>query len=573
MARWVRFITSLSVLISSAATALAQQGGTTQADAAAYLVVQLDSRIRRVTDDLTKDAPSIPPHQRAVLWSQLGDLLWKDDQRHALQMLKNAVEELESAAKQKGGLVADRRPDKGQLVEAAQIVLRASSARDRQLSERLIELLAALTEELRKGGDASRSNSTAEALVGSALLLLEKDPARAAALGSASLRYGESMRFPQFLAGLRRQNSRLADGLFEEALGAAQAAQSVNRLTALTYVAFPALYDPSFKGEAPPAKWRTSLLRAIAAGVMREDSEGRNCGYASLMARLLAEVDGLLPQQAGPLRATLARCEAKSLRVEEALSPAPLKTVDDYLSAAAKAPTLERRVFTLVRAAGLAAQQGDFQKGLSILDNLTSEERQSLGDAWEPMLREMLVEAAFFYYTKDDFSSVEKVISSAPEQSRPFVELDLARRLVESKKGDAAFIRGRLAAVRQSLAKVEEPGFWLYFHYMTMARLYAAVDPQEVAPVLREAVKMINRTAEATKSRDQSAEEQAAAAPLTPLEFPAELFETYAEDMVQIISTIEPPVIRARARLYVLASLLAQKQRLADGNKVGEQKR
>jgi hypothetical protein len=102
---------------------------------------------------------------------------------------------------------------------------------------------------------------------------------------------------------------------------------------------------------------------------------------------------------------------------------------------------------------------------------------------------------------------------------------------------------------------------------MAMARLYAVIDPQEVVPVVREMVKLLNRNAAATKSRDQSVEEQAAA-PLKPLEFPAELLETYAEDIVQLISTIEPPAVRAGARLYVLNTLLAHKQRLLEGNKV-----
>jgi hypothetical protein len=49
--------------------------------------------------------------------------------------------------------------------------------------------------------------------------------------------------------------------------------------------------------------------------------------------------------------------------------------------------------------------------------------------------------------------------------------------------------------------------------------------------------------------------------------------ETYAEDLVQLISNIEPPLIRAGARLYMLTSLLAHKQRLRDSNKVNGKER
>jgi hypothetical protein len=570
MARWVRFFTWLAMLLVYTATALAQQGGAAQADAPNHLAVQLDSRIRRVTDDLTKDIPSLPAHQRAILWSQIGGLLWKDDPRGALQMFTSAVEEIENAAKQKSSLNGDRRPERRQLEEAAQFVLQTVGARDRQLSERLLEQLAALSEELREGKDPSAPDGTAEALVGSALHLLEKDAARAAALGSLSLRYGDATRLPYLLDGLRRQNGRLADGLFGEMLRSAQAAQNINRLALLTYAAFPSPYFPSLnlKGEAAPGKWQVSLLQAIAAGVMRDDAEARYCGYATLMAQLLAEVDRLLPQQAGSVRAALTRCEAKSQRVEEALSTTPLKTVDDYLAAAEEAKTLDRRVITLGRAAQLAEQQGDFQKGISILDSLTGEERKFLGDTWELMRQEMVTKAAVSYYTQGDFASMERMIDSTPARTRPFLELELVKRLAHIKKADAAFIRQRLASARQGLSKSEEPGFWPYFHYMAMARLYADVDPQEVVPVIREMVKLVNHAAAGTKSRDRRAEEQAAAAPLKPLEFPAELMETYAEDLVQLISTIEPPVLRAGARLYVLTTLLAHKQRLLDGNKV-----
>ncbi len=570
MVRWVRIFTWLVILVVYTATALAQQGGAAQAEAPNYLAVQLDTRIRRVTDDLTKDIPSLPAHQRAILWSQIGGLLWKDDPKGALQMFTSAVEEFEKAAKQKGSLTGDRQPERRQLVEAAQVVLQTVGARDRQLSERLLEQLAALTEELQKGNDTSASNGTAEALVGSALQLLEKDAARAAALGSQSLRYGDATRLPYLLDGLRKQNGRLADSLFDEALGSARAAENINRFLLLTYAAFPSPYFPSLnlKGEAAPAKWQVSLLQAIAAGAMRSDAEARYCDYATLMAQLLAEVDRLLPQQAGSVRAALTRCEAKSQPVEESLATAPLKTVDDYLAAAAKATTLDRRVITLGRAAQLAEQQGDFQKGISILDNLTSEERKFLGDTWELMRQEIVTKAAVSYYTQGDFASMERMIDSTPARTKPFLELELVKRLADGRKADAAFIRQRLASARQGLSKSEEPGFWPYFHYMAMARLYADVDPQEVVPVIREMVKLVNRTAAATKSRDQRAEEQAAATPLKPLEFPAELMETYAEDLVQLISTIEPPVLRAGARLYVLTTLLAHKQRLLDGNKV-----
>ena len=564
MRRSATFLLFLLILLTVSQVVSAQQTDvkqTAQAESKIRLESEIELltfQIQRVTEALIKDGQSFQPLERAVLWAHLGNLLWKDDREYGRRMLDKAVEEIETASKQKKS-ISEPQIGKEQLVNTARIVLRTVSVHDKQLSERLLAILSHVNDD-KQSNATSHSDNIAESLVDSALLVLNTNVKRAASLASESLQYGESSKFPLLLISMRKLDGELADGLFNQALAVAQTKQSSNLLLALTYVAFPAVYAPATRDQAPADSLRRSLLRALAAGIMQENQANNgNCIYATSIARLLGEVDRLLPEEAVTVRAAVLGCQPRSPLIEEELSTTPPKTVDDFLDLASKAKTIEMRVFALIRASQLALQQQDFKRAINIIDNLTSDERQVLGDSWEGMRRDMATEAALSYYAKNDPAAVEQIINATPSELRPFVNLSFAEGVLKGKNIDQIFVRERLAMIREGLAR-REPSFLLYYPYIKLVSLYARVDMPEAFNVLREAVKVINRAGQADKSPSKRTEEIIAGGSLEPLLLPVALVDANAGEIIELIALLESPSLRARARLSVLGSLVEQKQ-------------
>lgn len=553
-----RFLPVLLILLISSQVVPAQQRNAKQTGQTDPNIDLLTFQILHVTEGLMKDSQSFTPLERAVLWTRLGDLLWKDDREQGRRMLVKAVDEIEIASNQKKS-ISEPQIQKEQLVNTTRTVLRIVSARDKQLSERLLKTLSHLGDE-KQSGTASQSDGIADALVDSALLVLNTDIKRAAGLASQSLQYGESNQFPSLLVLMRGLDSELADGLFREALAVAQAKQSANLLLALTYVAFPSVYTPGTRDLAPPDNLRRSLLSLLAAGIIQESqANGGNCINATSIVRLLGEVDRLLPEESVAIRAAVLRCQPQSPMVEESLSSTPPKTVDDYLDLASKSKTIEMRVMTLVRAAQLASAQHDYKKAINIIDNLSSDERQVLGDTWEGMRRDTATAAALHYYAKNDLATVEEIITATPSELRPFVNLSFAEQVAKEKNFDRIFVQDRLSLVRQGLGR-RQPSFLLYYPYVKLATLYAQVEMPEAFNVLREAVKVVNRASQAPKTSSAQSEEKIAEGSLEPLSLPVVLVAANAGEIIEVVALLESPSLRARARLSVLGSLIEQKR-------------
>jgi hypothetical protein len=553
-----RFLTVLLILLISSQVVPTQQRNAKQTAQTDPNIDLLTFQTLQITEGLMKDSQSFTPLERAVLWTRLGDLLWKDDREQGRRMLVKAVDEIEIASNQKKS-ISEPQIQKEQLVNTTRTVLRIVGARDKQLSERLLKTLSHLGDE-KQSGTASQSDSIADALVDSALLVLNTDIKRAAGLASQSLQYGESNQFPSLLISMRRLDSELADGLFKQALAVAQAKQSANLLLALTYVAFPSVYTPGTKDLAPPDNLGRSLLSLLAAGIIQESqANGGNCINATSIVRLLGEVDRLLPEESVAIRAAVLRCQPQSPMVEEALSSTPPKTVDDFLDLASKSKTIEMRVMTLVRAAQLASAQHDYKKAINIIDNLTSDERQVLGDTWEGMRRDTATAAALHYYAKNDLATVEEIITATPSELRPFVNLSFAEQVAKEKNFDRIFVQDRLSLVRQGLGR-REPSFVLYYPYVKLASLYALVEMPEAFNVLREAVKVVNRSSQAPKTSSAQSEERIAEGSLEPLSLPVVLVAANAGEIIEVVALLESPSLRARARLSVLGSLIEQKR-------------
>jgi len=521
-----------------------------------------ETQIEQVSNDLIKDATLFQPVERAILWSRLGELWWKTDAPRARRFLSKAVEDLEAATAANNTAGGSQATDSAQLIGAIRVALRIIAARDQKLSDRLQPLLTTLAEN--KGNAASsNSNYIADALVEAGMQVVSENPARAAQLGSASLRYGDASKFNLLLIELRERNSKLADDLFTEALNAAQLSQNINLFSSLTFAAFTSNYNPNIKATPPSSQLRASLLNTIIKGAVQADldEKQRDCSYAFLIVPLLNEVDRFVPQQGPPVRNAVARCKSVAPGSDEALRNQPLKTAEDFLSAARNAESVELRVLFLSRAVQAAGKSGNLDLAISVLDGMSREEREAMGDAWDPIRVQYGTLAATRRYENKDFAAMERIISAVPQELQPFVTLNLAEAILGQESEKNTLVIDLLSRTRRNFEKLEHPDFNTFYPYMSLVRAYGKVSPQDAYSVFREAVKSINRATVALKDKPDSSE-QTARGQFEPLDIPAELVQLSAFDLIGIVSSVDSAALRTRLRLSLLSSLLNYKQSL-----------
>ena len=527
-----------------------------------YRRILTETQIEQVSNDLVKDATSFQPVERAILWSRLGELWWKTDPQRARKFLTKAVEDLEAATAAQSTPTGSQASSSEQLIGAIRVALRTIAARDQKLNDRLQPLLDTLAKN--KGNDTSNnSNYIADSLVEAGLQVVSENPERAAQLGAASLHYGDASQFNLLLIGLRERNGKLADDLFTQALNAAQLSQNMNLFSSLTFAAFTSNYNPNIKATPPSSQLRASLLRTIVKGTLQADldEKQRDCSYAFLIAPLLNEVDQFVPQQGATVRNAVARCKSAVPGSDEALRNEPLKTAEDFLSAAKNAESVQLRVLFLSRAVQAAGKSGNVELAISVLDGMSREEREVMGDAWDPIRVQYGTLAAMRRYENKDFAGMERIISAVPQELQPFVTLNLAEAMLGQESEKNTLLIDLLGRTRRNFEKLDNPDFNTFYPYMSLVRAYGKVSPQDAYGVFREAVKYINRATTALKDKPD-ASEQTARGQFEPLDIPAELVQLSAFDLIGIVSSVDSTALRTRLRLSLLSSLLNYKQSL-----------
>ena len=527
-----------------------------------YRQTLTETQIEQVTNDLAKDATVFQPVDGAILLARIGDLWWKTDAQRGRAFLVKAVQEIETAAAAAKD-TSERVTKSKQLISAIGIAMRIIAARDSKLGDRLITSLSTLTPKANEDPSSANSNFMADALVDAAMQVVSDDPERAAQLGSESLHHGDANKLNLLLISLRERNGKLADNLFMEALTAAQVTQNINLFSSLTFAAFTANYNPAIKATPPPSEIRISLLNAIIKGVIQADvvDKQRDCGYAFLVAPLLNEVDQFAPQQAAPVRNALAKCKSVAPGSDVAIGNQPLKTAEDFLSAARSAERIEVRVLFLSRAIQAAAGAGNFDLAISTLDGMSVEERELMGDAWDPIRVQYATLAGMRSYENKDFAGIERIINAVPQDLQAFVALNIAEAMLGANQEKNTLIIDLLGRARRRFEKLESPDYNNFYPYMSLVRAYGKVSPPDALSVFREAVKSINRVTLALKEKTDPSE-QTARGQFEPLDIPSELVQLSAFDLISIVSSVDSPALRTRLRLSLLGSLLSYRQSL-----------
>jgi hypothetical protein len=508
-------------------------------------------RARAFTDEIVKDGAALTNFDRAVLWARLGEYWWKDDRQQARAWIRKSVKELEAAPQQEDAA------DRARRHAAARSVLRIVAPRDKAMGDRVAAIFTTNTEQM----SLSERRENAGALIDAALGVVGANPQRALEYGLASLRASASPRIGSLLAKLRRRDDKLGDRLFIEVLAVARASYDREILATLSVVAF--------KGAVPSDELRKKLLEVISEGLLRAPNspgdEAAICALAPNAATLLNEFNRLLPQQAGQVRLAITRCQSSLAtsdrrQVEELLDDNPLKTVDDLMQAASKAADLQTRDQFLERAAYKAAQQREYDRAVTFLDDISAEGQARMSGAWESWRWEFASSSAFVRFKLEDLYGMRQVINATPARLRPFVQITLAEKF--NHLNNPSLARELIQEARKGMARVtpaDAPD-----GYLILVRLYGDLLPTDAAAVFRETVVAMNRAKQQSGTLLPKGDSESML--LTNdlllksfnLSFP--ILEADDFDVRQTISSIESPIKRAAIRLNLLASSLERRR-------------
>lgn len=447
-------------------------------------------RAQTITEDVLKDASSLSSLRRALVWSKLAELWWREDPRRARTWITNAVEVVEQVPNRESP------QERQQRLGTAKALLLAASRLDQKLSQRLITLVSEVNESTSKDDRDASASSLIHAAIRT------DDPKRAAELGAQALRIGIPSDLADLLFALRARDVKLADGLFVEALNVARKDEGPTLLDELTYAAFPAQRGVSGPMPTPPDNLKAELLKLHAAYLSAHANDAQNAlafcwAVSGFVVPVLPEFDRLLPQQALLVRQTVQKCRALMPNTREELETPggsePVNAIDALLKASAETDIISMRSIYQYRAATMAKNQRDYERALKILDNMSDESRKLMQDSWDAYRWDWAATAALDHFQNGRLVEMNLVLDAVPAKLQPFAKMAFLDRLPSKKlpAGTPAiqFLNDAGAGLRKSSMSELEKYDW----YFGLLKLTLRYQPSEAIAVLKESMASLNR--------------------------------------------------------------------------------
>ena len=512
-------------------------------------------RSQGITEELTKDATYLPASEKALLWARLGELWWAEDRKEARLWLLKAVAIVDAVPNREG---IDERNLR---LNAARSLLQIVGPLDPEISKKLIRILEERSEE--EANNEREAN--ADAVIQAAIALVEKNPERAAEMGTLALRIGRPSDIASLIFALRGKDMRLSDALFGQALVAARQTIAPELLHSLTRSAFPTETQTKINMPEVPDVLRQQLLQLHIAFIQanRITPENRNSVCAGVIAFVLpvvAQIDRLLPEQAGLARQSVNQCQSVSpltqQRVDTNLGQQPLRTIEDFLKASDDAKDLQVRAVYQYRAAALAKEKKDYDRALQILDSMSKEAREFMGGSWEAYRWEWAARLAIIHFKNGELFEMRKVIEGVPNNLQPLAKLAFVHYLPERRNNDTdptlEYLNdARIGLGRSSLSDTEKSSC-----YFGLLELTVKYQPDNAIAVLNETVAVLNKAEKARPVNDRKPRESL----LEPISknLSATLLEMDEYAVKEAISSISAPDTRVRVRLDLLGACLVR---------------
>ncbi|HEX8196915.1 MAG TPA: hypothetical protein VF571_12060 [Pyrinomonadaceae bacterium] len=447
------------------------------------------SRAEEISYDSLKDAVFLSPLEQSILYAKLGEAWRKEKPEQARLWLQKAVYAVEQVPNR------ENPTEKQQRIATARLLFKIVSRADKSLSERLLNVFTA---------DSGRGENQqiADALIESALSLVDKNPQRAAELGIVSMRFGTPNSFASLIWSLQIRSPELARKLFLSALAVARDSRNERLFSLLGYTAITKGDDSNLKS-ALPRDLQSELLKLyldpLQGTPITEENQKRICSYvSSFIITFQAKFNELLPAQVEQINPIIARCQTvfsplQREQADESSETRTLKTIEDYLKAAEEEKDLKVKTFYQYKAAQMAFGQRKYERAISILDSMSEESRKSFRGIWEGHRWEWAAEFAFQLFKKGSELEMNQVVERVPPDIRGFAQVALADKLPNKKP--VTFIAELLGNAQNNLARSKRPNTERLEGYLVLMRLYAEYKQiDEAVGAIKEIIKLVNQT-------------------------------------------------------------------------------
>ena len=512
-------------------------------------------RSQTITEELIKDSADLATFERALLLAGLAKRWWRDDSEKARSWMVKAIEIVEVIPNKEN---ADERRAR---LRTARLLLQIVTPIDQKLSKRLIALLSDRAEQI---SEAERE-ANADGLIKAANLLVDSEPKRAVELGALALRAGRPTEIQGLIVRLRSREPKLSDELFRQTLVVARQTLDVGLLNSLSHAGFPESRTYGAISKIPTSDHlRAEVLRLYLAYLQSNPISAENrssiCrSVVSFIAPVLTEFDRLVPEQASNVRQFIHRCQSDSpltrQRLDDAQRDNPLNTVEELLKAAADSDDTKVRTVYQYRAAALAKSRNDIEQALKILDSMSAESREFMGESWLSYRWDWAALAALSYFKAGDIYRIRLVINDVPVNLQPFAKIAFVRRLpaTRDKNTDPTleFLDDARTGLRRSSFTDHEKCGW-YFSLLPLTIKYQSALATDV---LREAVSLLNRIENPRDKKDNNDGSSVLIDSLSK-NLPASLLEMDEYIVKEAVSSIVSPSARVKVRLELLAACL-----------------
>lgn len=509
-----------------------------------YLIWQ--QRVNDLTDEIIEDSSFVDDSEKFLYLALLAKIWLKEDPIKARKYLEDAASKVISVWEK-------RVEDKGDLAKNttnSEKTLRIIIGIDEKIGQSLSEKVATLIEER---GNKAGANADLFAMI--ALQVVDKNPRLAYTLGLKALNYGNSLNLLKLITQLRSKDTKLSDDLLGHILAAALREYDFQIIASLENVVFGG-QDVSPGIDQIRRIYLTTLAERLALSALDERNR-KFCELVAVAAPLSAKFDEYLPEHSLAVRQHIELCIpfSPSFTAETARAGTRYyepKTPDDFVRAARDAndPGLKARYFS--KAVAILAQTKKFDEIVSLLDNLTEDEKKAIGEvAWNSWRIEYASASAFVYFEINDLASVFRVIDKTPKVIRPFVRFRLVGRVNLNENRE--FVLENIEKIRDELGAIEVPFNDAASSFLVLSRLYVQIQPLESGRVFQEAVKYINKTD--GENPDFLAEKDYA--PLRDyISLPSELIESDESGIRVALANVSSRRSRIRLKLGLLESAL-----------------
>jgi hypothetical protein len=164
------------------------------------------------------------------------------------------------------------------------------------------------------------------------------------------------------------------------------------------------------------------------------------------------------------------------------------------LNAAADAKDMHVRTVYKSRAAYMAKEHNDYERALKILDDMSKEEREFMGDAWTSFKWNWAAYGAIEDYKNGRFREMNLLLDGVPSDLQPFAKAAFVMWLPQQAISETGPIIQVLNEAIAGLKRADAPADDKYSWYFSLLRPTVKYQPLDANAVLKDAIAAVNQS-------------------------------------------------------------------------------